>query len=512
MRQGYAPHYCSLVSLRTRVTVIVVVGLVLMLGIGAFVAVQFRDVVITGMSIRDRLAPASALADKLVLERTSAGGAISDVVLMGTDATISDLSTSLKESSAALDAIDTATEDPALQNLITSARTAQDEWVKIDVTPVLAALAEGKAKKAKKITESQASWDAYNVAISTARALQTAIDEKQRDVTDRMSTFVKELAATLLLGALVLLGALAGLWFALRGWVIDPLQRLQDDLRVSADRSSHEVPISPSGPPEIRAVGADAESMRRQLVAEIDEARSAREALEQDAPLVAAVRAELAVASEHELSGFEIHGELQSAEGVLAGDWWDCIPLSDGRTGIVIADVSGHGAAAGVTALRTRTMLRQDLLEGNSPAHAIAEAADSWSDDGTFVTAVVMIVHPDGKVVWANAGHHPPRLMCQWAATDLAMTGPLLSSLGGSWSDETQFLKHGDLIVAYTDGLIESRDTDGDDIGAEWVTSFIEERRTEDISELCAQLIAAARNKTVEWHRDDVTLVAIRRI
>lgn len=499
-------------SLRTRVTALTVIGVVLVAVIGAVVLVQFRDVVVTGTSIRDRLTPAVALSDQLVLARVSAGGSISDVVLDPSDKLILELNNDLKDSTSALEQIDAATDDEELQPLIEKARVTQQAWVDVDVTPVLTALADGKRKKAQRITASTAAWDAYDAMVASAKSLQSAIDQRQRNVTERLTGFVRELAVVLALAVVILLLALIGLWWSLREWIIHPLQRLQDAMRISADPSSHESPIQPSGPPELRAVGVDAEFMRRQLVGQIDEARAATQALAQDAPLVAAVREELAVASDHELSGFAIHGELHSAEGVLAGDWWDCIPLSGGRTGIVIADVSGHGAAAGVTALRTRTILRQDLLEGNTPAHALAEAAESWSDDGSFVTAVILVLHPDGLVEWANAGHHPPRLVAKWNAEDLETTGPLLSSLGGEWTDKSRHLAHGDIIVAYTDGLIESRDAAGQEVGASWVAEFAEFHREEALNELAAQLIANARANTVEWHRDDVTLVCLRRI
>ena len=499
-------------SLRTRVTALVVVGAALFLVFGVFIAVQFRDVVLTGMSLRDRLVPGTSHADQLVLSQTSAGGAISDVVLTNSAKLIAGLNDDVSVATASLDAIDELTDDEQLQQLVEQVRTTQAAWVATDVTPVLAALESGKTKLARQITKSDAAWDTYTAMIASSRALQTAIDDRQRQYTDQLTSFVRELAIALLLGAAVILGALATTWWSLRSWIIHPLERLQAAMRVSASPESYETPITPSGPPELYAVGVDAESMRRELVGQIDQARQAQEALKQDAPLVAAVRAELAVASDHELSGFAIHGELQPAEGVLAGDWWDCVPLRDGRTAIVIGDVSGHGAEAGVTALRTRTLLRQDLLEGNSPAHALAEAADSWTDASTFVTAVVFVLHADGRVVYANAGHHAPRLACQWDATDLVPTGPLLSALGGTWVDETFHLKHGDLIVAYTDGLIESRDAHGTQVGEAWVTEFIGTHRTEDLGELAAQLLAHARSQTIEWHRDDVTLVALRRV
>lgn len=505
-------HYPDHVSLRTRVTALIVVGVVIFGVFAVVITVQFRDVVVTGMSLRDRLVPGVAYADQLVLSQTSAGGAISDLVLTRGESFVTELNDDLRTASTALDEIDALTDDELLQPLIDASRSTQTAWVEIDVTPVLAALEAGKTKQAKQITKSKEAQDAYDAMIANSRSLQSAIDARQLALSDRLTGFVRELAVAMLLGGLVILGGLTAAWWMLRSWIIHPLQRLQDDMRTSAAPATHEMPITPSGPPELHAVGVDAEAMRRQLVGQIDAARAANQALEQDAPLVAAVRAELAVASDHELSGFAIHGELQPAEGVLAGDWWDCVPLADGRTGIVIGDVSGHGAEAGVTALRTRTLIRQDLLEGNSPAHALTEAAESWVDTSSFVTAVVIVLHPDGRIEYANAGHHAPRLVCQWDATDLAPTGPLLSALGGEWVDASFHLKHGDLLVAYTDGLIESRNAAGVEVGARWVTEFIEERRDVPLAELCAQLLAHARASTIEWHRDDVTLVAVRRI
>ena len=490
-----------------------VIGLLLVVGVGSYVLLQFRDVVVTGVEIRDRLQPAATKADELVLARTEAGGYLADVALRPTDELLTELSSSVERATILLSDIDAVTTGEGLDALIRNATIAEEAWLAIDVVPVLTALGEGDRREARRITESAAAWQAYRSYIGSAQFLRTAIDEQREARTERLTEFTRQLSIALAVAGFISLIALIVLWWALRAWIIDPLQHLSDQLKTTAVRGNHESPITPDGPPEITAVGLDAESLRRQLVEEIDEAQAAREALDQDAPLVVAVREELRMRADHTLSGFAIHGQLQPAEGVLAGDWWDCIPLPNGSTGIVIADVSGHGAEAGVTALRIRTLLRQDLIEGNSPSHALAEAAESLVDDDAFVTAIVLVLSADGVVEWANAGHHAAHVVRGGIEHALLPpTGPLLSALGGQWRDEQVTCATGDLLIMFTDGLIESRDDVGTELGDSWVGRFTSDNADLPLAELSTRLLADARNRSANWRRDDVTLVTIRRL
>ena len=159
--------------------------------------------------------------------------------------------------------------------------------------------------------------------------------------------------------------------------------------------------------------------------------------------------------------GVAVHGEVNSAEGVLAGDWWDCVAMPSGEAALIITDIAGHGAEAGVAAMRVKHLMALLLASGAGPDEAITLAARSFADEvGRFATvAVVCVDPPTGAVRWANGGHHPPVILTpDGQETELAPTGPLLSWLGGPWRVDTAAMGPDDVLLAYSDGLIESHD------------------------------------------------------
>ena len=319
----------------------------------------------------------------------------------------------------------------------------------------------------------------------------------------------------LIVGLLVRLG-LAAFFLGLQGWVLSPLDRIRDDILRAARGVGHETPIVGIGPPELRAVATDAESLRRGLVRELDETRAAREGLMQDAPLVAAMRAELLASDDVDVAGLDVAGSSQSAEGVMAGDWWDPVPRSDGTLAVIVADVSGHGPEASVTAVRVRSILRAGLLAGLAPEAVMSMAAASCADDSHFVTGIILVLDPEAnRVSWCNAGHHPAILVTRDKEASLCEpTGPLISSLGGQWTTQCRDFEPGDVIVAFTDGLVESRNSDGDELESSKVSLFIrglDAPVRENPEELIARLLAEVRHRAADWRRDDVTLVAAAR-
>ena len=130
---------------------------------------------------------------------------------------------------------------------------------------------------------------------------------------------------------------------------------------------------------------------------------------------------------------FAIAGLASSAEGVLAGDYWDYIPLDENRVALVIADVSGHGPSANVVALRVRAIIKACLENNGSIAESIELAARSTARDEHFVTAILMVVDTEKNTLeWINAGH-PAAIGVDHDKEQFYLdpTGPLISSLGG---------------------------------------------------------------------------------
>ena len=228
--------------------------------------------------------------------------------------------------------------------------------------------------------------------------------------------------------------------------------------------------------------------------------------------MVDAIRRELAARTEAGPLGVSIAGILRPAEGVLAGDFWDRIPLTDGRAAAVVCDVSGHGPRAGIVAMRLKTSITLGLVAGQDPPQILHRACDAFADEpGRFATAVILIADTGtGEVSWVNAGHPAPRLIRpDGTIVRLDPTGPMVSWLGGTWDMNTTQLHPEDVILAFTDGILESRDPGGDELGDADLDAHLRTaaQQAGDPAEVIAQVLATVRQRADDLGRDDVTLV-----
>lgn len=503
-------------TLRRRVAVVALCAVALVVSLGVLVAGRFADAVSAGIEVFTELDPAADRAEALLLSRVQAEGDLQDLVISGDERFRDAFRHSVQRADTALAQLTGQLgDDPGFAPLLERAAAAGATWWADDAGPTLAAVRLGDLERARAATQSPRAWAAYDETVASAIALRDEIDVRREAAFADLAAFARQLGWALLGAAvaLLLLVALTGL--LLNRWVLTPLDLLRRQLRRVARRGEHDRPIEPTGPPELHAAGTDAETLRRQLVAEIDEARAAREGLAQDAPVVAALQHELRAASDPVVRGLRLHGQVQPAEGVLAGDWWDWLPLPGGAAAVVVTDVSGHGAAAGVAAMAVKTAVRPVLESGGDGATALAAAATAFAgEEDRFATVVVVRVDPPtGEVRWANAGHHPPLLLrADGTLERLAPTGPLLSGLGGRWEESGTRLALGDVLLAYTDGLPESRDGAGEELGEPGLADLLTQARDAaagDPDELVARLVARVRDRAADWGRDDVTVVAL---
>ncbi len=504
-------------TLRTRTLIasgVALVGLVLM---GVVLLFQYGVTALATATVRDLVSPAVDSSAELTLEQANASGALSDYIMLNRPESLDDYRQSIGRATTILDGLrDDLADDPDLSESVAAARAGQREWVKTDAEPSITLMEAGRRQRAMRETNSEASWAAYDQMTQSSSDLHSALNDQRDEVEAAVSAFTRILGISLLVvGVLILMGL--GLFFTgLRTWVLSPLQHLRDDLQRAAREPGHTSPIRPGGPPEIKAVGIDAELLRRSLVREIDEAQAAKEGLVQDAPLVAAMQRELTGHIPELPATLAVAGSSQSAEGVVAGDWWDVIPRPDGSVALVVADVSGHGPSASVSALRVRSIMRAGLASGLHPDAVMGMSADSCVDDTHFVTAIAIVIDSaSGTLTWCNAGHHPAILVTRdKEASLLEPTGPLISAIGGEWTVRTQFFRAGDVVVSFTDGLVESRNADGDELESAMVSQLIRGMDApvrEHPEELISQLLAQVRHRAADWRRDDVTVLAASR-
>lgn len=220
------------------------------------------------------------------------------------------------------------------------------------------------------------------------------------------------------------------------------------------------------------------------------------------------------------MEGWELAVSLLPARET-SGDFFDFIPLSDGKTGIVIADVADKGVGAALYMALSRTLIRTYALEyGAQPDIVFFSANERILQDARanlFVTAFYGILDPQsGVLTYTNAGHNPPLLLSPkngGSVQALMATGiPLGIDQDASWRQASIQIEPGDSLILYTDGVPDAQNSEGE---------FFKERRLIDVAQkwigFSAQELQKAILEEVENfvgaapQFDDITLLVLMR-
>ncbi|WP_018634830.1 PP2C family protein-serine/threonine phosphatase [Parafrankia elaeagni] len=296
--------------------------------------------------------------------------------------------------------------------------TAYQAWRSDVAEPEVTAMEAGDVRGAREIEKSSGRVR-FNELRGRVADLGMAIAAEQTTASGRLESAAVLLLSSLASAAVVILAVVFTVMNVLRRWLLRPIDALRRAVNaVAAGRYDTRIPAV--GPSEIVELGGNIEAMRAQLVQLVRQNERSWEALAQEGPAVMALRDAL-TPSVLRAPGLLLRGRVDPARGELAGDWYDSFQLPDGRVGIVVGDVSGHGAVAGVFALRLKQLLDAALTRGADPGQAVEWVVSSLGEtDEMFATAVVAVVDPtNGEVRIANAGH-PDVLLLRRTATQRA--------------------------------------------------------------------------------------------
>lgn len=391
---------------------------------------------------------------------------------------------------------------------------AARHWHQVGPRRELAARRQGHDAMAQRLVAGGAGKRAFGQVRARVDTLQRAIDTQLVDAQEQADRAIATLRTTYdwSAGFLVLTVAIAAI--VMRRWLLAPVEALRRNLRAVATGQLH-LPIEAVGPVEVAAIGSDAEAMRRRIIAEVDASRAATQALLQRGPVVIGLRRQLESGPTDGLSGVDVYGLLQPAEGLLAGDWWDSVRRPDESTALVVTDVAGHGADAGLAAARFKErltiLLRTDL--DLLTAFQVA-AADLDDRPERLLTCLVVQVDPtSGKVRWINAGH-PSGLLCRRVgdrveARPLPATGPLVGFPVEPWTVQETTMTAADLLLVFSDGVTEARRAD-EEFGRAGVVRTL--TRLPELAPTAAvtEIVHAVRAYADNAQRDDITCAGLR--
>ena len=172
-----------------------------------------------------------------------------------------------------------------------------------------------------------------------------------------------------------------------------------------------------------------------------------------------------------DIPGFEITGLCIPCREV-GGDWFDYIPLPDGRIAIVLADVSGKGTGAALLMASARSIIRMFAEKGLPPGEVLLNVNRILVKDlprTKFVTMIYAIIDPASKsIVFANAGHLPPLFADSKGAGFLNFDSGLpLGIQDGFFPEHNIALPAGSRLLFYSDGISEAMNPAEEQYGEE---------------------------------------------
>ena len=208
----------------------------------------------------------------------------------------------------------------------------------------------------------------------------------------------------------------------------------------------------------------------------------------------------------------------------IGGDYFDFINVDDDHLGIVIADVSGKGYAAGLVMATARTLISVIALGNLSPKNVLAKLNKylvKLIPEEMFVSATYAILNKNTReLVWARAGHEPLICTSNGKAPKIlgSGNGMVVGMLDGeafaqTLTDESYTLGQGDVVLFYTDGVTEANDAEQHEFGMDNLIGAMRSV-TKMSAQQAIELIVHKINRFVRDTPpyDDMSLVIIRSI
>jgi phosphoserine phosphatase RsbU/P len=238
--------------------------------------------------------------------------------------------------------------------------------------------------------------------------------------------------------------------------------------------------------------------------------------------LVVGRRIQTAVIPKHVLvPGLEIAAGMATADRV-GGDYYDIFPTADGCW-FAIGDVTAHGVLAGMIMMMIQTAV-STLVKGLpdcTPARLVSQLNAVMTPNirsrlgkSEHATFVALRYRADGRIVMAGAHedlvvYRAAERRCERLAQNGVWIG-IADDIEGETSDQPFLLGPGDVLLLYTDGLIEARSATNEEFGLDRVEVIVQGGADAPVSAIYERLLSAVR----EWspvQQDDVTLIVVRR-
>jgi sigma-B regulation protein RsbU (phosphoserine phosphatase) len=292
--------------------------------------------------------------------------------------------------------------------------------------------------------------------------------------------------------------------------------------RVTAGDFSHR--ISVTGQDQLAELGTSFNSMTENLERLIVVAKE-KERLESEIEIARGVQNQLFPKAAPEMKTIQLSGNCQPAR-MVSGDYYDFLCLPDGNVAIAIGDVAGKGIAAALLMASIQSIMRTQLTSGlplrpNGKGGAVSRMVEELNRQlyintapEKYATFCFGLYDEEEKTfTYTNAGHLPPILLHDGQPQTLEVTGTVVGLFPTMQYEERQVLMQpGDILLAYTDGIVEPENVYGEEFGVERMMELVVKYQKEASDEIIARIMEAVPHWTGSSElSDDMTVVLARR-
>ena len=246
------------------------------------------------------------------------------------------------------------------------------------------------------------------------------------------------------------------------------------------------------------------------------EVRRQRDAYERDLVLASQVQMRV-LPKPPKLPGFELAAVMHPAR-LLGGDYYDFFEISEDVVDVVIADVSGKGAAAALLMPSLALALRTRARELSGPAAIVKDLDESLRqimNSATFATIFYARVHAASRTLEYTCGGHNPPLLVRFRTGEcmqLNEAGPIVGILPDAQFTNTVVpLEPGDFLTMFTDGVTEQEDESGEEFSTDRLRQVILHEQGESASAAVANIAeAVSAYAGAREQADDLTVVVMK--
>jgi serine phosphatase RsbU (regulator of sigma subunit) len=252
-----------------------------------------------------------------------------------------------------------------------------------------------------------------------------------------------------------------------------------------------------------------------QLVRQQEAEARQRERIDQELKIAQLIQQQFLPKELPDLPSWHVAAFYRPARTV-GGDFYDFIPLPDGRVMFVVGDVTDKGVPAALVMASTHSLLRDAAPRLIEPGKVLGHVNDMLCVDipaHMFVTCLALVLDPvSGEIEFANAGHDVPYVRTQGGVEELRARGMPLGLMPGMDYEQKRFqFEPGDCALLHSDGLAEAHAPDREMFGFPRVAQLVGKGPSgEGLIDLC---LTELGNFTGPDHEqeDDITLVSLQR-